>query len=237
MSRLRRARVLLRIAHRGLRARLHRQHRRHDVRVRRPQRQAALGAPARLVHLRRGGGLGRRVFVGTYDGKFYALDAATGDTIWQIEAPGGGARGPDRGRGPRVLRHLLELRLGGPARRQAGPDGTYAVRASNGRRVWSFRDGKYANPVVADADRALRHGPRAGSTRSGRATAMQNSDSRARQRPQQVVVVERAADEHEPEDRDREPRGTDPELVARRCASSSQTVSGTQVSSASSVNG
>jgi len=34
-----------------------------------------------------------------------------------------------------------------------GPDGTFAVRASNGRQVWRFPGGKYANPVVADADR------------------------------------------------------------------------------------
>ena len=59
----------------------------------------------------------RKVFVGTYDGKFYALDAATGDTIWQIDAHGGGARGADGDERPRLLRGLLELRLGGPARR------------------------------------------------------------------------------------------------------------------------
>ena len=59
----------------------------------------------------------RRVFVGTYDGKFYALDAATGDTDWQIEAPARGARRPDGHVRARVLRHLLELRLGGAARR------------------------------------------------------------------------------------------------------------------------
>ena len=34
-----------------------------------------------------------------------------------------------------------------------GPDGTYAVGASNGREVWRFPGGKYANPVVADPDR------------------------------------------------------------------------------------
>ena len=34
-----------------------------------------------------------------------------------------------------------------------GPDSTYAVRASDGKRVWRFRDGKYANPVVADDKR------------------------------------------------------------------------------------
>jgi outer membrane protein assembly factor BamB len=34
-----------------------------------------------------------------------------------------------------------------------GPDATYAVRARDGHRVWSFRDGKYANPVISDGDR------------------------------------------------------------------------------------
>jgi outer membrane protein assembly factor BamB len=34
-----------------------------------------------------------------------------------------------------------------------GPDSTYAVRARDGKVVWRFRDGKYANPVVADDDR------------------------------------------------------------------------------------
>ena len=51
------ARVLLRHADDRLRARLHRQHRRHDVRVRREEREAALGAPAGHLHLRRRGGL------------------------------------------------------------------------------------------------------------------------------------------------------------------------------------
>jgi hypothetical protein len=34
-----------------------------------------------------------------------------------------------------------------------GTDSTYAVRARDGRRVWRFRGGKYANPVVADEER------------------------------------------------------------------------------------
>jgi outer membrane protein assembly factor BamB len=35
----------------------------------------------------------------------------------------------------------------------SGPDATYALRARDGKRVWRFRDGKYANPVVADDER------------------------------------------------------------------------------------
>jgi hypothetical protein len=34
-----------------------------------------------------------------------------------------------------------------------GTDSTYAVRARDGRRVWRFNGGKYANPVVADDER------------------------------------------------------------------------------------
>ena len=34
-----------------------------------------------------------------------------------------------------------------------GDDATYAVRARDGREVWEFQGGKYANPVVADKER------------------------------------------------------------------------------------
>jgi outer membrane protein assembly factor BamB len=35
----------------------------------------------------------------------------------------------------------------------SGPDATHALRARDGKRVWRFADGKYANPVVADDKR------------------------------------------------------------------------------------
>ena len=95
----------------------------------------------------------RRVFVGTYDGKFYALDAATGDTVWQIDA-----RGAVHG-APTVMDGLVYYSIcsscGSAAARAVarGPDSTYAVRARDGKVVWRFRDGKYANPVVADDER------------------------------------------------------------------------------------
>ena len=95
----------------------------------------------------------RRVFVGTYDGKFYALDAATGDTVWQIEAPGAVHAAPTVMAG--LVYYATCSSCGSEAQRSVkqGPDGTYAVRASNGRQVWRFPGGKYANPVVADGDR------------------------------------------------------------------------------------
>jgi hypothetical protein len=34
-----------------------------------------------------------------------------------------------------------------------GEDATYGVRVRDGKQVWAFQGGKYANPVVADQDR------------------------------------------------------------------------------------
>ncbi len=95
----------------------------------------------------------RRVFVGTYDGKLYALDAATGDTDWQIDTPAAVHAAPTVMSG--LVYYATCSSCGSEAQRSVkrGPDGTYAVRASNGREVWRFPGGKYANPVVADEDR------------------------------------------------------------------------------------
>ncbi len=95
----------------------------------------------------------KRVFVGTYDGKFYALDAATGDTIWQIDARGAVHAAPTVMDG--LVYYAVCSSCGSAAARAVarGPDSTYAVRARDGKRVWRFRDGKYANPVVADGER------------------------------------------------------------------------------------
>jgi outer membrane protein assembly factor BamB len=95
----------------------------------------------------------RRVFVGTYDGKFYALDAATGDTIWQIDAHGAVHAAPTVMNG--LVYYAVCSSCGSAAARSVarGPDSTYAVRARDGKPVWRFRDGKYANPVVADDER------------------------------------------------------------------------------------
>ena len=95
----------------------------------------------------------RRVFVGTYDGKFYALDAATGDTIWQIDAHGAVHAAPTVMNG--LVYYAVCSSCGSAAARAVarGPDSTYAVRARDGKTVWRFRDGKYANPVVADDER------------------------------------------------------------------------------------
>jgi outer membrane protein assembly factor BamB len=95
----------------------------------------------------------RKVFVGTYDGKFYALDAATGDVRWQIDARGAVHSAPTVMKG--LVYYAVCSTCGEAAQRAVarGPDATYAVRARDGTRVWRFRAGKYANPVVADEDR------------------------------------------------------------------------------------
>jgi outer membrane protein assembly factor BamB len=95
----------------------------------------------------------RKVFVGTYDGKFYALDAATGDVRWEINAGGAVHAAPTVMRG--LVYYAVCSSCGEQASRSVarGPDATYAVRVQDGRRVWQFRDGKYANPVISDGDR------------------------------------------------------------------------------------
>ena len=95
----------------------------------------------------------RKVFVGTYDGKFYALDAATGDTRWQIDAKGAVHAAPTVMDG--LVYYAICSTCGSEAQRAVagGTDSTYAVRARDGKRVWRFPGGKYANPVVADEDR------------------------------------------------------------------------------------
>jgi outer membrane protein assembly factor BamB len=95
----------------------------------------------------------RKVFVGTYDGRFFALDAATGDTVWEIPANGAVHSAPTVMDG--LVYYAVCSSCGAAAQRTVarGPDSTYAVRARDGKRVWRFGAGKYANPVVADDQR------------------------------------------------------------------------------------
>jgi outer membrane protein assembly factor BamB len=95
----------------------------------------------------------RKVFVGTYDGKFYALDAATGDVRWEISAHGAVHAAATVMNG--LVYYAVCSSCGEAASRSVarGPDATYAVRARDGKRVWRFPAGKYANPVVADRER------------------------------------------------------------------------------------
>ena len=95
----------------------------------------------------------RKVFVGTYDGQFYALDAATGDTVWQVEAQGAVHAAPTVMDG--LVYYAVCSTCGSEAQRAvaSGLDATHALRARDGKRVWRFPAGKYANPIVADDDR------------------------------------------------------------------------------------
>jgi outer membrane protein assembly factor BamB len=95
----------------------------------------------------------RRVFVGTYDGKFYALNAATGDVIWQHDAAGAVHAAATVLHG--LVYYATCSTCGSAAQRtvKRGPDGTYALDARTGRLVWRTGQGKYANPIVADEKR------------------------------------------------------------------------------------
>jgi outer membrane protein assembly factor BamB len=95
----------------------------------------------------------RKVYVGTYDGKFYALDAATGDVRWQRDAHGAVHAAPTVMAG--LVYYAVCSSCGEAAQRAVarGPDATYAVRERDGHQVWQFRAGKYANPVISDGER------------------------------------------------------------------------------------
>ena len=78
------------------------------------------------------------ILIGSYSGRFSALDAATGDVKWQYEA-GGPISGSATVLGDVVYFSTLKGE-------------TFGLDAATGKRVWSFPDGKYS-PVVAGPDR------------------------------------------------------------------------------------
>jgi outer membrane protein assembly factor BamB len=78
------------------------------------------------------------VLVGSYDGFFYALDAATGDVRWRYDAAG-----PISGSAT-VLAGLVYF--------STLRERTLALNAGTGKLVWSFPDGKYS-PAVSDGER------------------------------------------------------------------------------------
>src|SRR5262249_41973527 len=80
----------------------------------------------------------KRVFVGSYSQRFYAMDAATGRILWQFEADG-----PVSGSPTVIAGRVYFATLKGT---------TYALNAQTGRQLWTYPDGKYS-PVVADPDR------------------------------------------------------------------------------------
>ena len=185
----------------------------------------------------------RKVYAGTYDGKLFALDAATGDVRWRREMPSA-VHGP-----PAVMAGLVYASTcsscGSEASRyvKMGRDSTTALDARTGRTVWRNNAGKYASPVVADRNRVYltgrsylyaleprerpkRRRRRSSGRRIGRGTEPlagvdQRGGGRAHHGPDEVVVVEGAADEEQHQHRHREAGGPTQASRARCCCSSS----------------
>jgi outer membrane protein assembly factor BamB len=81
-----------------------------------------------------------RVFVGSYSGRFYAFDAATGEPRWTFNA-----NGKISGSATVIGNVVYFATLSGGTRSKGR---TYALNARTGKLLWSFPDGKYT-PVAA----------------------------------------------------------------------------------------
>jgi outer membrane protein assembly factor BamB len=79
-----------------------------------------------------------RILIGSYSGKFFCLDAATGDVRWTFDA-----NGPISGSASVIGDVVYFSTLKGR---------TYGLDAATGKQLWSFPDGKYS-PVVAGPER------------------------------------------------------------------------------------
>ena len=125
----------------GLRPRLHGQHRRARVLVRGQDRQLAWATGTGAYVYASAAvddtpGLGPTVYLGSYDGNFYAFDARSGAIRWKHPA-GGKISGSATIVGNVVYYSDL------------GTKTTAGLDARTGRKVFSFPDGAF-NPVVAD---------------------------------------------------------------------------------------
>jgi outer membrane protein assembly factor BamB len=81
-------------------------------------------------------GLGPTVFVGSYDGNFYAFDARSGAVRWTYRA-GGRISGS-----PTIVGDVIYFS-------DLGHRTTIGLNVRTGRRVFFFKDGAF-NPVIAD---------------------------------------------------------------------------------------
>ena len=136
-----RHRQLLRDPDRGLRPRLHRQHRWPRLQLREGHGHlawsqstgdyvyaAAVAADTTDTP--------PTVYVGSYDGSFYAMDARSGDVRWEQKA-GGSVSGAAS-----LIGHIVYVANIAKTR-------TIGFNIVNGKRVFAFRDGAY-NPIVSD---------------------------------------------------------------------------------------
>ena len=113
------------------------------------ERQAAVGQAAGHVHLRGGGRVRPQVvYTGTYDGNFFALDAATGDEKWKYARPGAVHSPPTVMGGLVYFAHLLHLRRrGGAPRSSAAPTAPTRSTARTGKKVvWENNAGQVRQP-------------------------------------------------------------------------------------------
>ena len=137
-----RLRALLLDARGRLRPRLHRQHRRRDVLVRRDSGKLAwskgtgayvYASPA--VAQVPGGQ--PTVYFGSYDGNFYALDARSGATSLELSLGRASISGA-----PTIVGDIVYFS-------DSGMTDTTALDALSGRKVWVFHKGAF-NPVISD---------------------------------------------------------------------------------------
>jgi outer membrane protein assembly factor BamB len=86
--------------------------------------------------------LGPTVFIGSYDGYFYALDAKDGSVDWRS---GGGGRAHRISGAPTVVGNNVYYS-------DLGQHTTVGLDVRTGNRSWSFKHGAF-NPIIADGRR------------------------------------------------------------------------------------
>ena len=114
-------------------------------------------------------GIGPTVYVGSYDGTFYAYDARTGDARWTYEA------GNSISGGSTIIGNIVYFAT-------LQNTATTGLDVRTGKKVYSFFDGKF-DPVISDGKRLYLDGYRI-STRSTRpASPRWPAGGRRRRRP------------------------------------------------------
>ena len=152
----------------------------------------------------------RRVFVGTYDGRVFALDAATGDVRWSSEAPAAVHGAPTVLDGLVYFSSCGTCGSNGQRYAKSGPFSTFAVDARTGKRVLDLP----GRALLADRHRPQARLPRGLDPRLRLVPAPssprgeQGGQDDGAERPDEVGVLQHAAEPEEHEDR--RPRGPRP---------------------------